>query len=318
MKRLVDRPRSTSFFPGARMHEPEAGSADTTPPRPSFSKAAIVREISRGGVGAALRLPLAPALPLRGDRARARLRHSRGLSVRSSPDLPSLGAPHRAVRKTWPSGAHARVRFSSTPRPSAIPASSAAHDAAPARPPSGVASTTVRARPRSRLRVATPRSRPGRARRRASRRPETSPPDAPTELRPLAPPTHIPSLVFFHPLTRARPSPPPPPIPRALTPGRRAAVRRSSGRRLAPLAPARVATEGPASSRAPSGDDRAGAPSAAPSSQGAPRQVLQPFRRPFLSDEAAATLARKARGRRDGACACVATEQCFNVEVTSP
>ena len=50
------------------------------------------------------------------------------------------------------------------------------------------------------------------------------------------------------------------------------------------------------------------------------RRVVQLFRRPFLSDEAAATLCRKANAKDavNGAIASVVTEQCFNVEVTSP
>ena len=50
------------------------------------------------------------------------------------------------------------------------------------------------------------------------------------------------------------------------------------------------------------------------------RSVVQLFRRPFLSDEAAATLCRKANAKDavNGAIASVVTEQCFNVEVTSP
>ena len=48
--------------------------------------------------------------------------------------------------------------------------------------------------------------------------------------------------------------------------------------------------------------------------------MVQLFRRPFLSDEAAATLCRKANAKDavNGAIASVVTEQCFNVEVTSP
>ena len=50
------------------------------------------------------------------------------------------------------------------------------------------------------------------------------------------------------------------------------------------------------------------------------REVLQLFRRPFLSEEAAATLARKANAKAavGGAVESITTEQCFNVEVTSP
>ena len=52
---------------------------------------------------------------------------------------------------------------------------------------------------------------------------------------------------------------------------------------------------------------------------GSTRSVVQLFRRPFLSDEAGATLCRKANAKPavNGAIASVVTEQCFNVEVTS-
>ena len=48
--------------------------------------------------------------------------------------------------------------------------------------------------------------------------------------------------------------------------------------------------------------------------------MFQLFRRPFLSDEAAATLARKANAKPavGGVIDSITTEQCFNVEVTSP
>jgi len=54
-------------------------------------------------------------------------------------------------------------------------------------------------------------------------------------------------------------------------------------------------------------------------SAGTKREVIQLFRRPFLSDEAAATLTRRANALPAiaGALASIATEQCFNVEVTS-
>ena len=57
---------------------------------------------------------------------------------------------------------------------------------------------------------------------------------------------------------------------------------------------------------------------AASSSASGEREVLQLFRRPFLSEEAATTLARKANAKPgvDGAIASVATEQCFNIETT--
>lgn len=48
--------------------------------------------------------------------------------------------------------------------------------------------------------------------------------------------------------------------------------------------------------------------------------MLQLFRRPFLSEEAAATLVAKAnaKGAIAGAIESITTEQCYNVEVTSP
>ena len=59
---------------------------------------------------------------------------------------------------------------------------------------------------------------------------------------------------------------------------------------------------------------------AADSSTTGSRTVFQLFRRPFLSDEAAATLARKANAKPavGGVIDSITTEQCFNVEVTSP
>ena len=59
---------------------------------------------------------------------------------------------------------------------------------------------------------------------------------------------------------------------------------------------------------------------ASSSSKSGERTVLQLFRRPFLSEEAAATLTRKAN-LKPGVDCCVAsvtTEQCFNVETTEP
>ena len=52
--------------------------------------------------------------------------------------------------------------------------------------------------------------------------------------------------------------------------------------------------------------------------RGTKREVIQLFRRPFLSDEAAATLTRRANALPAiaGALASIATEQCFNVEAT--
>jgi len=46
--------------------------------------------------------------------------------------------------------------------------------------------------------------------------------------------------------------------------------------------------------------------------------VLQLFRRPFLSEEAAATLTRKTNAAIGGGVTSIATEQCFNIEVTAP
>jgi phosphoribosylformylglycinamidine synthase len=59
---------------------------------------------------------------------------------------------------------------------------------------------------------------------------------------------------------------------------------------------------------------------ASSSSKSGERTVLQLFRRPFLSEEAAATLTRKANLKPgvDGGVASVTTEQCFNVETTEP
>jgi phosphoribosylformylglycinamidine synthase len=59
---------------------------------------------------------------------------------------------------------------------------------------------------------------------------------------------------------------------------------------------------------------------ASSSSKSGERTVLQLFRRPFLSEEAAATLTRKANLKPgvDGGIASVTTEQCFNVETTEP
>ena len=311
MKRLVDRPRSTSFFswrsvctsrkPGRQTRHPRLFSESGDRPRN------IARRRRRRPPP-----PPAPLLPLARRPCARRPRATPRAPVRSSPDLPSLGAPHRAVRKAGSSGrtrvcALRLVRQPCPPRP---PRSRSAGATA-----SGAASTTVRARPRSRLRVATPRSRPGRpgdarpdarnvaARRRResvqSRRPHTS------------------VVVFFHPLTRARPSPLPP-IPRALTPGRRAAVRRSSGRRLTPLAPRAVATEGPASSRAPSGDVPGGAPP----------PLLEPGRPPPGSPAVSPPVSQRRGGRHVGSQGrkirrrrrdrVRRDQQCFNVEVTPP
>ena len=58
-------------------------------------------------------------------------------------------------------------------------------------------------------------------------------------------------------------------------------------------------------------------PAASSSKSAGERLVLQLFRRPFLSEEAAATLARKANAKIGAAeISRVDTEQCFNVETT--
>jgi|TARA_B110000967_G_scaffold21197_1_gene19685 phosphoribosylformylglycinamidine synthase len=61
-------------------------------------------------------------------------------------------------------------------------------------------------------------------------------------------------------------------------------------------------------------------PAASKTAAASERTVLQLFRRPFLSPEATATLLRKANGKPgvDGGIESIETEQCFNVETTSP
>ena len=61
-------------------------------------------------------------------------------------------------------------------------------------------------------------------------------------------------------------------------------------------------------------------PAAAKASNTDERSVLQLFRRPFLSPEATKTLLRKANEKPaiDGVIKSIETEQCFNVETTSP
>ena len=57
-------------------------------------------------------------------------------------------------------------------------------------------------------------------------------------------------------------------------------------------------------------------PAASSSKSAGERLVLQLFRRPFLSEEAAATLARKASQNGAAEISRADTEQCFNVETT--